>query len=64
MVDIMHVAIIADDITGTADSGVQLACLRISNAHELDICSYVPQMHHAVVADGTRELRFDRLLRR
>ena len=64
MVDIMHGAIIADDLTGVADSGVQLACLRTSNTHELNICSHVPQMHHAVVEEGTRELRFDRLLRR
>jgi hypothetical protein len=39
----VHVAIIADDLTGAADTVVQFACLNSANVHELNVSLYVPQ---------------------
>jgi hypothetical protein len=42
-VSFVHVAIIADDLTGAADTWVQFACLNAASVHELNVCPYVPQ---------------------
>jgi hypothetical protein len=42
-VSLVHVAIIAEDLTGAADTVVQFACLNSASAHELNVSLYVPQ---------------------
>ena len=39
---LVHVATIADDLTGAADTVVQFACLNSASVHELNVSLYVP----------------------